>query len=427
MTNQNGHLTDAEINQLNKNRLTSATLYAALRHVEKCQSCRQRVSPPTQAEIDQIFFKTSSIILPATTRAKGVFGDWRMKIRFAALSVALLVVLIGSLVLIVTLDKNSPNIVAEIETNDRSQSLAAVPENKAGDESLTSSVSSINQAAVKAERRNQTVKPNINQQRQDGSLSKSAAIHFNPPTSPPQNQPRASSGNQKNQSRIIGNTRISDPAIESEIAQLSTSVPTSVASLRIGGQMTTRGDKADANRCQNENGFKLKFPVSQTVIETEPIFVWESSPSVKNYQISISDAEYDEIAADTVEGNRYKIKKPLKRGQIYLWKVTAQVNHVANVLPAVPQPPVLFRVADKQIAEKAIELEKKENKLELAAFYAKEGLLTASEKVLQDILRKEPNSKPAKRLFAAVKKWRYQNQEIVYRCGGKTIFDQEVK
>lgn len=226
---------------------------------------------------------------------------------------------------------------------------------------------------------------------------------------------------QSNLPAVAENLKKSEETENRELAQLIENTPPAVLSLRPNGQTTLRGSGNQKNSNPALPAFSLLAPVGETVLENMPEFRWEKAANARSYRISILDADFNEVLTTEVSGNRFKLDKPLKPGAKYLWRVEAQTESGKIVAPLPPQPPAVFRVAPATAESRIAALKKNENdRLKLAGFYAKEGMLDSAACTLKEILAKNPKHKSARRLLAQVERWKKENQTTVQRCGPST-------
>ncbi len=197
----------------------------------------------------------------------------------------------------------------------------------------------------------------------------------------------------------------SENETEREIAALLEKTPPSIASLNSNGTAVLRSGDNNAPP-SNKQSFNLNFPVGETVLDAKPEFRWQAIPTAKNYQISILDSSYDEVASATVTEPVFKLDKPLVRGEIYLWRVAAKTDAGEVIAPQPPAPPVRFRVADEKTEKQVAELQKRaDGKLARAVLLAREGMLDSAASLLREILRENPRDKSARRLLNRVEEW----------------------
>lgn len=214
----------------------------------------------------------------------------------------------------------------------------------------------------------------------------------------------------------VETNKISGNSEDKEIAALINKTPEAVSSLRsLREEMVLRGEGQGSNSAPT---FALIFPVGQTVTETEPTFRWEKAAGATSYRISILDQEFNEVLTARVSENSFKPDKPLKRGEKYLWSVTAQTEKGEIISPRPPQPPAVFRIAGEKVENRIQSLNKNErDRFKLATLYAKEGMLDSAACALKDILTENPKHRAARRLLVKVEQWRKENQTTVQRCG----------
>lgn len=201
-----------------------------------------------------------------------------------------------------------------------------------------------------------------------------------------------------------------------ELAELLENTPPAVSSLRPNGQTTLRGgdEKKNSNAAPT---FVLLTPVGETVLDDKPEFGWEKLDTARSYEISIFDKDFKVVLTANVSGNNFKPEKSLKPGAKYLWRVAAQTDEGEIIAPLPPQPPAVFRIAEKNTGSRINSLKKSGgDRFKLAVFYAQEGMLDSANCLLTEILIKTPNHNAARRLLAKVKQWQSENQPAVERC-----------
>lgn len=205
---------------------------------------------------------------------------------------------------------------------------------------------------------------------------------------------------------------------EKEIAVLLQKTPAAVLSLRSGGQIILRSNETNSSPSKT---FPLIAPVGVTTLEPTPEFRWTAVAGATSYRLSVMNSKYDEILNVTTTKPSFKADKPFSRGEVYLWRVTAQLDADKTVIaPQPPQPPALFRVAaEKTVRQIARSQSQKSDKLALAALYAKEGMLDSAASILREILRENPRNRAARRLLRRVESWRAENETSV-QCESPT-------
>lgn len=237
----------------------------------------------------------------------------------------------------------------------------------------------------------------------------------------PQSPPRRLTKPESNLPNTSENSNKQKETENRELARLLEKTPPAVSSLRPNRQMVLRNGTGDNPTSNSKTTFALIAPVGETVLETATEFRWQKIPNAASYRISILDEDFNEVLTAEVSGNSFKPDKPLKRGAKYLWRVAAQTANGEIVAPLPPQPPAVFRVAAANAENRIASLKKNESdRLKLAVFYAKEGMLDSARCTLREILAKNPKHNAARRLLAQVERWKKENKTIVQRCGPST-------
>jgi hypothetical protein len=150
----------------------------------------------------------------------------------------------------------------------------------------------------------------------------------------------------------------------------------------------------------------LLNPVGAVVLSDRPTFRWRALDGADGYLVKIYDADYNEVAASPrLTQTMWIATRPLKRGQIYSWQVTARVGDKEVVSPVRPAPEAKFMALSQA---KANELANAQNSiagshLTLGILYAQAGLLDDAEHELQVLARANPESPLARKLLDSVK------------------------
>jgi hypothetical protein len=156
------------------------------------------------------------------------------------------------------------------------------------------------------------------------------------------------------------------------------------------------------------SGLRLTAPLGTATPSDKPVFRWRSVPSA-GYVVAIYDPRYQKVAESPVlRQTEWMPDRPLQRGQIYTWQLTALIKGKQIRAPLPPAPEARFQVLSQPEAE---QLEKAQNEhadshLLLGVLYARAGALDDSERELTALLAANPDSKLAKDLLASVKQLR---------------------
>lgn len=371
--------------------LAPAETDAVEKHLLQCAVCRDALPAPTpeqfwsalldETEFDENF--EAENISPARSPFPTVFAFFRQPLAWGTLA---LLFVAGISFLIWRVASEQPNL---------SNQVAQMVETPKTENQLPTNENSSVSTGVEAQNSN--------------------SLERNPQPQPRLKQP------QSNSAIVAENLKKLEETENRELAHLIENTPPAVSSLRPNGQTTLRGSNNQKNSNPASPAFSLLAPVGETVLENMPEFRWEKAANARSYRISILDADFNEVLTTEVSGNSFKLDKPLKPGAKYLWRVEAQTESGKIVAPQPPQPPAVFRVAPATAESRIASLKKNENdRLKLAGYYAKEGMLDSAACTLKEILAKNPKHKLARRLLAQVERWKKENQTTVQRCGPST-------
>jgi hypothetical protein len=141
--------------------------------------------------------------------------------------------------------------------------------------------------------------------------------------------------------------------------------------------------------------FDLGAPLGTAVINDRPTFRWQVVRGARHYVVSVFDDSFHKVAeSPALSANEWQPAKPLPRGRIYLWQVSATIGSESIRAPIPPAPEARFQVAGPDAAE-AIEKarqEHPENHLLLAVLLAKNGALDESALELDALAATDPNT-----------------------------------
>lgn len=151
--------------------------------------------------------------------------------------------------------------------------------------------------------------------------------------------------------------------------------------------------------------FRLISPVGRIVDSVRPAFRWQSMTGAAGYIVSIYDPEYREVAVSPViSETRWTPGLNLRRGQTYLWQVTARLEDGDVRAPAPNEPEAMFRVLDGYWAGRIAEARGnyQGSRLLLGSIYAKAGMIEEAERELRELVKSNPESDFARRLLDEV-------------------------
>jgi hypothetical protein len=170
----------------------------------------------------------------------------------------------------------------------------------------------------------------------------------------------------------------------------------------LGGQEgTVRGPN-------NAQPFKLTFPSRTVIVSDRPTLKWERVSGATSYRVYINDPTGREVArSDELTSGRTEwiLPRPLKRGEIYVWTVVAEVDGKEIVSPGPSAPEMKFQVLSTTGAQQLNRLKKTRSQLALGVFYAREGMIAEAQREFRMLVRDNPRSQHAYALLREIQSW----------------------
>ena len=85
-----------------------------------------------------------------------------------------------------------------------------------------------------------------------------------------------------------------------------------------------------------------------TVVESDrPTFRWSARQGASAYRVTVFDSRFDELAdSGELTGTEWTPAKPLPRGVVLTWQITARTDQGLLRAPVPPAPEARFRVVD---------------------------------------------------------------------------------
>lgn len=184
-------------------------------------------------------------------------------------------------------------------------------------------------------------------------------------------------------------------------AALSEQIAPSDVSRRLSGEPAgLRGNDDGAQ------GFRLLYPVRRVVTEAGPVFRWESLPGASSYRVYVLDQEGNQVSqSEELPPTQKQWEAPalLRRGQIYLWVVTALVDGKKVVSPSASAPEIKFAVLSTADFQELSRLKRSKSHLALGVFYARVGLLNEAEREFEVLVELNPQSELPRKLLQSVR------------------------
>jgi anti-sigma factor RsiW len=180
--------------------------------------------------------------------------------------------------------------------------------------------------------------------------------------------------------------------------------PEVLARLR-GRQQTLLGESQPGRR------FEVLAPLGELVSDTRPIFRWQSLTGATGYAVAIFDADLNPVqSSPTLLATQWTPNRPLKRGQVYQWQVTATLSDGNSLTsPSPPSPEAKFQVLDQEKADQLAQFQRAhaESYVALGILYAQAGLLEQGQHELQQVPRNDPDHDLAQNLLKSIREIRH--------------------
>jgi hypothetical protein len=152
--------------------------------------------------------------------------------------------------------------------------------------------------------------------------------------------------------------------------------------------------------------FALLNPVGTVVQNEQPTFRWQALPEATSYTVYILDFNFHILVkSQALSTNLWTIPQALRRGEVYVWQVTATRNGREITSPSAPMPEARFKILEQAKASELQRLakERPDAHLILGTIYAHNGLLDEAEREFQKAINKNQNADSAKKLLQSVK------------------------
>ncbi len=157
---------------------------------------------------------------------------------------------------------------------------------------------------------------------------------------------------------------------------------------------------------QSGTTFALTAPVGRVIEPDRPQFRWRSMPGAESYVVTVYDDNFNKIdTSPSLRNTAWTVSKPLKRGGVYKWQVTAVKDGKETISPTRPAPDARFKVIDTSAAADidAARRTSGSSHLLLGIAYANAGMLAEAEREFQALLQRNPGSDVARRLLQRVR------------------------
>jgi anti-sigma factor RsiW len=174
--------------------------------------------------------------------------------------------------------------------------------------------------------------------------------------------------------------------------------------------LTRPGDSQIRARDNQGGEFSTIKPVGTVILSDRPTFHWSRLDGAMGYVVEVYDDDFTKAATSTqLIDNSWTVPKSLPRGRIYIWQVKAIKDGQKEFLSPRPNKMMAkFRILDQARADDLKRARRiyAGSHLTLGMLYARDGLLDEAEQELHALQKANPNSAIARRLLANVQAMR---------------------
>jgi hypothetical protein len=148
--------------------------------------------------------------------------------------------------------------------------------------------------------------------------------------------------------------------------------------------------------------FRPVTPTGRVVLSDQPAFEWQAPGNAGAFRVSIYDSDFELVeSSGTVQGRVWISRKPLPRGKIFNWTVSAIMDGTRVTAPRPPEPEARFRVASAEEARQMDAARKAApaSDLQIALAAARLGFRDEAREALRRLQAQNPGSPLAQQLL----------------------------
>ncbi|HRH45479.1 MAG TPA: hypothetical protein PKY82_27825, partial [Pyrinomonadaceae bacterium] len=251
------HLSNEQLNLLQTHKLRGSSFVEALRHIEGCEHCRNKIPKSSVQEVLQSIFGEESAPIqnqPEPSLIPSLRGF------LVPLSVGLLLILLGSAIILFF--------------NSTLQNQNNIAQTKNNVNSITPIISA-------------TIEPQPTQTAANSTKNESVKQKF------------------ENTAQNFTNQKDKPHRVLTKPSQTVASLKTNISKAKLV--------KSNLS----------KRVINEVAQNPKVRFVWAKIQDAANYEITIFDKTYNEVARQTVQTNSFQFTDPLEKEKSYFWKLVA--------------------------------------------------------------------------------------------------------
>jgi hypothetical protein len=154
--------------------------------------------------------------------------------------------------------------------------------------------------------------------------------------------------------------------------------------------------------------FAVIEPAGKVVGADRPTFRWSKLEGATGYVVEVYDAQFNLAASSPALTTASWTSPPLARGQVYSWQVKAIKDGQEFIAPRPPAPQAKFRVLDRATAAEIARARRDyaSSHLLLGLLYARAGLIAEAEQEFSALQKANPNSAVVRQWLASLRAMR---------------------
>jgi hypothetical protein len=142
-------------------------------------------------------------------------------------------------------------------------------------------------------------------------------------------------------------------------------------------------------------------PLGTVVLSDQPAFQWEPLERAQSYRVQVFDSDYREVASSgALKVTEWRPERPLARGKLYQWQVSAVRGGETVRSPVPPAPEARFRIVDGETAGRIAAAQP--SHLAAAILCAQAGLRDEARQELEQVRAANPDAEIVKKLLASL-------------------------